>query len=194
PRVGEEGGYRVELTAHTSGLFKRIYPLDVWIRSTLSANLSRSLAFHKIQNRRNMRIRFDWDKGTAQQLRDGRASGEPVALPASALDPLGLVMALRKQAMTVGSSMATFFTGGRRAVEGRAGVLREERIETRAGTFTTVVVEPTLQNVGGVFARSEDPRMTVWITQDTRRLPVRISSRIVFGHLVGELVAVETFQ
>lgn len=191
PRAGEAGGYRIELSANTTGLFKRVYPLELWIRSTLSGNLRRSLAFHKIQNDRVMRIRFDWSAGTAQYVREGREA-EPIALPPNSLDPLALVMALRHQPIAPGSRMSTNFTDGRRSVAGVASVLREERIETDAGSFSTVVVEPLLQGVGGVFARSRNPSMRVWISSDARRLPVRISSRIMVGKVVGELVEIQT--
>ena len=182
--------YQIELRAHTSGLFSAVYPLEVWMRSTLNDALDRTLAFHKIQNQQDTRITFDWRARTAQYERNGEKR-EPIALPQEALDPLGLILAVREQSLDVGASLETHFTDGKRAIEGRAGVVREEQVETGLGEFATVMVEPVLDGVGGVFSRSRDPDMKVWISRDEHRLPVRISSKIVFGKLVGELVEVQ---
>src|SRR5690606_11839057 len=165
--AGEGAHVLLELRASTEGLFSRIYPLQLRIRSLLSGNLRRTLAFHKLQNGKQMRIVFDWQRQTAQTLREGESS-PPVALPDWALDPLGLIMYLRQQALEPGEQVEAWFTDGKRLTAGNAGVIDEEMLETAAGAFNTVVLRPDLRNVGGEFARSRKPRLTVWFSDDAR--------------------------
>lgn len=186
-----ETNYEVDLRAHTSGLFSVVYPLQVWMRSVLGSDLQRTLSFRKIQNGHETRFNFDWQAGTVQYERDDKKL-EPIALPETALDPLGLLVAVRNDSLAPGDGLESWFTDGKNVVAGRASVLREEKVKTPAGKFSTVMVQPALEGVGGVFSRSRNPDLKAWFSRDDRHLPVRVSSKIVLGSLVGELVDVQS--
>src|SRR5690606_31859130 len=147
----------------------------------------------KLQNGRETRIAFDWQERTAQTIREGEVL-PPVELPAWALDPLGLVMYLRHQPLEPGQRVEAWFTDGKRLTAGKAGVIAEEALETAAGAFSALVVQPDLKGVGGEFAKSRNPRMKVWFSDDARRLPVRVTSKLRLGQLVGELVEVQALS
>ncbi len=66
--------------------------------------------------------------------------------------------------------------------------LRKEHIETDAGEFDTVVVKPEFE-VDGVFKPVGD--IFFWLTDDDRKLIVRIESEIKIGTLVMEATQVE---
>ena len=59
-------------------------------------------------------------------------------------------------------------------------VLRQETISVPAGTFKTVVLQPTFQTKG-IF--SKNGQAEVWITDDTRRMMVQMKSKLSFGSL-----------
>ncbi len=59
-------------------------------------------------------------------------------------------------------------------------VLRRETIKVPAGTFNTVVLQPTFQTKG-IF--SKNGQAEVWITDDTRRIMVQMKSKLSFGSL-----------
>jgi hypothetical protein len=52
-------------------------------------------------------------------------------------------------------------------------------------------VEPQLKHIGGVFKKSKDARLQIWVTTDKRHLPVRIKSKVIVGSFVAELVSFE---
>ena len=52
-------------------------------------------------------------------------------------------------------------------------------------------MEPDLEHVGGVFKRSKDAKVQIWVTADERRIPVKIKSKVAVGSFVGELLSVE---
>ncbi len=64
-------------------------------------------------------------------------------------------------------------------------VLRREEIETPLGKFKTVVIKPILKSEG-IFARSGD--MYIWLTDDERRIPVLMKSKVKVGSIAATLV------
>ena len=62
----------------------------------------------------------------------------------------------------------------------RIKVLRRETVKVPAGTFETVVLQPTFQTKG-IF--SEDGKAEVWISDDSNRLMVQMKSKLAFGSL-----------
>lgn len=57
-------------------------------------------------------------------------------------------------------------------------VVRREKIEVPAGSFSTLVIKPIIKS-RGVF--SQNGRAEIWFTDDDRRLMVRMETRLVFG-------------
>ncbi len=68
---------------------------------------------------------------------------------------------------------------------------KKERITVPAGTFDTYLIEPELKDVGGVFKKSKNAKIQLWITADRRRIPVKIKSKVIVGNFTGELVTAE---
>lgn len=58
-----------------------------------------------------------------------------------------------------------------------------------SGTYDTYLIEPELKHVGGVFEKSKNAKIQLWVTADKRRIPVKIKSKVVVGSFVGELVS-----
>jgi len=63
--------------------------------------------------------------------------------------------------------------------------LRKERIEVPAGTFDCIVVEPLLKS-SGIFRR--EGSLHIWLTDDHRRMPVLMQSKLYFGRVWAKLV------
>ena len=57
--------------------------------------------------------------------------------------------------------------------------------------YNAFLIEPDLKDVGGVFEKSKDAKIKIWVTADHRRIPVRFESKVVVGSFVAELVAAE---
>jgi hypothetical protein len=64
-------------------------------------------------------------------------------------------------------------------------VLRREEIEIPLGRFRTVVIRPILQSEG-IFARTGD--LHIWLTDDERRIPVMMKSKVRIGSITATLV------
>ncbi len=62
--------------------------------------------------------------------------------------------------------------------------LGRQELEVEAGTFKTVVVEPLVRE-GGLF--KSEGRIVIWLSDDERKIPVRVNTKIVIGSIDVEL-------
>ncbi len=66
--------------------------------------------------------------------------------------------------------------------------LGREELKTKKGTFRCVKLRPMLQE-GRVFKEQED--MTVWISDDKNRIPIRVQTNILIGSIKMDLTDYE---
>ena len=62
--------------------------------------------------------------------------------------------------------------------------LGRQRIEVDAGTFNCIIVEPLMKE-GGLF--KSEGRIVIWMTDDERKIPVKVSTKVVVGSIDAEL-------
>ena len=58
-----------------------------------------------------------------------------------------------------------------------------ENVDVSAGEFRTIILEPQLKE--GFTSTTSD--ITVWLSDDDRKIPVKVRMKIVIGALVAEL-------
>ena len=63
-------------------------------------------------------------------------------------------------------------------------VLKNKRIEVAAGEFDAVAITPKMSS-DGIF--SSDGDMTIWLTDDDRRIPVLVKSKVLIGSVKVKL-------
>jgi hypothetical protein len=64
--------------------------------------------------------------------------------------------------------------------------LGRQELEIEAGTFKTIVVEPIVKE-GGLF--KSEGRIVIWLTDDDRKIPVRVNTKVIVGSIDTELRA-----
>jgi hypothetical protein len=62
--------------------------------------------------------------------------------------------------------------------------LGKETIEVPAGTFDCVIVEPLVQE-GGLF--KHEGNIIIWLSDDELKLPVKVRTKVVIGHVEAKL-------
>ena len=182
------------LTVQSSAFVDRIYKVRDRMDSWLTPDLGHTLFYSQNQmegrHRSVLDVSFDWVNSTAQRVKNAEAK-EPLAIPAGTFDPLGALFVLRRGAITVGDDITLSITDGKRCVLGQAHVLRREKVRTAAGEFDCLVVEPDLHDVKGVFEKSRDAKLHVWVTDDARHIPVKVASKVVIGYFTAELTSIQ---
>jgi hypothetical protein len=82
-------------------------------------------------------------------------------------------------------------TDGKQCIMGHVKVIKRETIQVPAGSFDTFLVEPAMGTIDGIFKKSQDAKVHIWVTADAGQMPVRIKSRVKVGSFVAELVSYE---
>lgn len=99
-------------------------------------------------------------------------------------DPYSLLYYLRTLPLKVGDLLAfTTFDNGE-FIDFQVTVHRQEMVRVPAGVFRCLVIEPYRE---GTHLLKNEGDMTIWLTDDEKRLPVKIVSRARFGSIAFRL-------
>lgn len=185
----------IELNARTLPVMDVIYPVRTHVESEMLASSSLPSRYFKRSKEgwgeeKTSEVLFDRDRGVAQVYKNGRLI-RTLAVPADTYDPISCLYFYRKIPKSEEKPVQLTLTDGKRISTGVATVLRRETIETPAGSFKTLVVEPKMEGLTGVFQKSPRSRIIVWLTDDERRLPVRLRSEVIVGAFTAEATAIQ---
>lgn len=100
-------------------------------------------------------------------------------------DTLSSFFFFRSMPLQVGNSYFIEIFDCKKLWNTEVQVLRREEVETPLGKFKTVVIKPLLK-FEGIFARTGD--MYIWLTDDERRIPVQMKSKVRIGSITATLV------
>lgn len=186
-----EGSLKFKAKARTLKYIDSIYPLRNDLESivTLPDLQVQSYGENSREGRskqRETRVNFDVSAGVADYFKDGKKN-KTLKIPPEVQDPLSCLYAYRAIALPNDAEVQLTISDGKKVVKGTVVVLRRETVETPAGTFKTVVVEPRVEGIGGIFRKSPGARVLVWLTDDEWRTPVKLKSKVVVGHFTAEL-------
>jgi hypothetical protein len=192
--INGEEAYHFRLTAESNAFVDVFYKVRDRIDAFAAADMSRTVHYiqkkHEGRTRKNLTVEFDWDKTTARYSDEKRVK-EPISIKPGTFDPLSVFYYSRTVDLAVNRVMMTPVTDGSKCVMGMARIVGRETISVPGGTYDTFVIEPELKHIGGVFEKKKGAKITLWVSADERRLPVKIASQVAIGSFVGELVSVE---
>jgi len=190
--VSGEEAYHFVLTARSNSFVDPFYKVRDRIESFTDAGMTRSLHYIKKQREgstdKDIVVTFDWDEKTARYSNYGEII-DPISLLPGTFDPLGAFFYTRLAAGTNVDEVRRPVTDGKKNVVGRARIIKKEKISVPAGTFDTYKLEPEMKDVGGVFRKSKNAILHIWITADSRRMLVKVKSKVIIGSFIGELVS-----
>ena len=180
-----------KMAARTNDVADKIYPVRTTIHSYAATDLSRSMRYLKNQNEgdrsRIVALEFLWDRDRVRYVKDGDLRGLYDVQP-GAVDPLTLFYVLRCRELKVGVAEELVVSDGRHCVASSAEVLRREQIEIGGEQRDAFVLAPNVDDMRGVFAKSEDAHLYIWVSADEDRVPLRIESKVIVGSFYGSLV------
>lgn len=194
PDVGGEPAYHFILEARSNAFIDAFYKVRDRIDAYADLGMTRSLFYEKQQlegsTKRNVKVRFDWAGKKAAYENFGKVE-KTVDLMDGAFDPLSIFFYSRGLDLKKGAVFQRPVTDGKKCVMGVARVIRRETISVNEVKYDTWLMEPDLEHVGGVFEKSRDASIRLWVTADDRRIPVRIQSKVAVGSFVGELTKIQ---
>ncbi len=186
--------YLFRLTVKSYPVVDLLYKVRDRIESFMDKSMTRSLLYRKKQregrHRRDIEVRFDWEQSKAVRYNKGTEESA-VHTPVDMFDPLGIFYAFRLHPITHGLHVTAPVTEGKRVVIGEARVVKRETLALGDRHFETYLIEPDLKHIGGVFEKSKDAKIQVWVTADDHRIVVKLKSKVVVGSFTGELISAE---
>lgn len=107
-----------------------------------------------------------------------------VAIPADVQDVLTSLYFLRTKEIRVGETVLIENHADKKNYPLEVRVIRTESVSVPAGEFECLVVEPILK-ASGLF--QHQGRLTVWLTNDSKLMPVMMKGKIIVGTISAVL-------
>jgi len=182
PEMTDQDGHPTYLLlarAESNAFFSKFYKVKNRVESRWDARgrFSRRYA----ENRREGKLRvdseivFDTERGEARYQ-----DGQTYPIPLQVQDALSSFYFTRFQALPLGGSVVFDYHASRKSQPLEVRVIGRERVKTPAGTFNCVAIEPMLK-AGGIFKNKG--RLVIWLTDDERRMPVMMKSKVAIGSI-----------
>lgn len=178
-------GWQANLDLESVGLVSRLYKVDDHYSTNLDDHLcTLSLLLKAREGSRNHEtmVTFDYERKKASYLERDLVKKTPaqvqeIDIPACVHDVIGGLYFLRTLRLEVGQSTQIPVSDGKKSILARVEAQEREVVQTRAGTYKTVRYEAFLFD--NVLYRRRG-RLFVWLTDDSRRLPVQARIRLPF--------------
>ena len=173
--------YKVENRADTFMDFENMIPHTLSLDNNESSRLVESKTF------------FDWTKNQATLWeKKVRKNKDPKKKTLQwKIDPytqniISAIFYIRTFKLTPGKKFSFRISDDGKNYVFNGEVLRREVLDTDLGKIKTVVVKPEFQHDGSFKPSGEN---LLWLTDDDRKLMVRLESKVKIGTLIGELKA-----
>jgi hypothetical protein len=184
--------YHFLLTVKSNAFIDTLYKVRDKIDAYANTEMTHSMLYKKKQHEgnteRDIVVNFDWQNNKAQytNLKDKRP---PIDILSGSFDPLSAFYFVRRFDFQEKSKIERPVTDGKKCIIGKLSVIRRETLKLKSGTYDTYLIEPELKHIGGVFEKSKNAKIQLWVTADKRRIPVKIKSKVAVGSFVGELIS-----
>jgi len=183
--------YHFSMTAKTNAFADTFYKVRDKVDGYTNKAMTHSLLYKKKQHegstRRDVVVNFDW-KNRQVQYTTAKENKTALAVLPGAFDPLSAFYYARLFDPEKHKLIERPITDGKKCVIGKVTVVKREKIKVGKKVYDTYLIMPELKHVGGVFKKSKNAKIKLWITADERRLLVKIKSKVIVGSFIGELV------
>ena len=172
--------YTLVARAESNNFFSAFYKVRNRIESFWDTTGYYSRRFYENRReggyREQNEIVFDYERGEAVYAKDGQA----IPIPPQCQDALSSFYYTRTQALPLGGSVIFDYHASHKSQPIEVRVLGRQHVETPAGAFDCVVIEPILR-AAGIF--KNQGRLVIWLTDDERRMPVMMKSKVTIGSI-----------
>ncbi len=180
--------YHLVSRAESNDFMSKIYKVRDRIDSLVDAEGLYTLRYRK-------RIReggYERDYDIAYDSKGGKAKyadGREFEMRPWSKDALAAFYYVRHQPLEVGKDIVIAHHSDRRSTDILVKVHRKEKVKVPAGEFDCFVIEPVMESEG-IFKSSG--ALQIWVTDDARRVPVLMKSKIPVGSIDAVLVEYRT--
>jgi hypothetical protein len=178
----EQGRTRllIRFRTKTNGLVEKLYPVEDLQEVMIDPDTLLPVYFYKKSRQGSHedheRTSFDHAAGTARFHNFLRGTVEDIPIDADTRDLISLMYSLRGWDYPVGGTLATRVLTDKKVYDLSVKVVKKEKLDLkRYGRVASLRLDPEAK-FDGLFVRKG--KMTVWVSDDARRLCTRISAKV----------------
>ncbi|HEX4926338.1 MAG TPA: DUF3108 domain-containing protein [Bdellovibrionales bacterium] len=197
--VNGRKSYHAHVRLKSSDIFSMFYSVDDSADTFIDYEtlLPHSFEVNAVESKKLLAVKsvFNWDtmKAWRWEKRVSKEEGEKAKRNDWDLIPysqnvLSAFWYLRMFKLTPGKTLQFRVADDGKNMVVKVEVVRREKLKTDLGTFDTVVVKPIVE-IGGIFQPMGD--VYFWMTDDDRKLYVKIEAKIKIGKIIGYLKTLE---
>ena len=182
-KLGNRDVFTIVTEANSSAFFSAFYK----VRDRIVSHMDRDGLFTWRFEKRLREGKYRSDRFVDYDQINGWAVSskkDSMRIPPCVQDVLTSFYFIRTQKLEVGKSLFIDNHSDNKLYPLEVKVHRKERISIRAGEFDCFVVEPILRASGLFMAKG---RLLIWMTDDIRKIPVQMKSKIAVGYITAEL-------
>jgi len=184
---GQGKCYRVVSEARSTMPFSLFFEVQDSVISMMDVESLSTLRYEKRLKEgnytKNEVIVFDQENHTATY-----PDSSVIPVPPDVQDVLTSLYYLRTRSLEVGRTFLIENHADKKNYPLEVKILRSETVSVPAGRFECFVVEPILK-ASGLF--QHQGRLTVWLTKDSRLMPVMMTGKIIVGSVSAVLSEIE---
>ncbi len=178
-RVDGRRAYRIVTKTQSNSFVSKFYKVRDRAESYMDAESLYSVRFVKHLReggyKQDLDVRFD--QAGHKAVYDG---GPTLDVAPRVQDVLSAFYYVRTQPLPTGGVLSVPTHDNKKSYAMEVHVLRRERVQVPAGKFDCVVVEPMLKSEGVFKSKGS---IFVWLTDDARRIPVLVRSKVPIGSI-----------
>lgn len=171
--------WRVVSKTESNSFVSKFYKVRDRIETAIDAESLYTRRFEKHLReggyKQDLVVRFDQENRQAVY-----EDGPPLGVPARVQDVLSAFYYVRTVPLQDGAVLSVPAHDNRTSYDLEVKVLKREQVEVPAGKFNCVQVEPVLKSEGIFKSKG---RILVWLTDDAKRIPVKVTSKVPIGSI-----------
>lgn len=187
---------RISALFKSNGWLSSFYPVENRIDTTLSRRTGQfpgEVRQFRMRFREGNRLRdrsISFDHVTNRALYQDHLTHEEVRAPirSGTSDVTTSFYSARHLPIAPGTTLHLPVIDGKEPYQLEVKVLKTEKLRTILGKVDTLVVQPLVRPEGTFEGKGG---VTLWITNDARRIPVKIQTKVTVGHVTAILTGVE---
>ena len=179
--------YEINISIKSNNLINVIYPVDNYIVSTLlkTDENTKPLIYTKRSNeggkQRNTVVKFDYQLNQIIEEKNN-IQLQPIALSPNLKDPLSLILALCQNDFQTNPIFKQDVSDGGQIISIKSSYLNKEVINTSLGEFQTHAINVETKGIRGVFKKSPNAEVVLFLSEHSPSIPVKFMSKIRVGN------------
>lgn len=192
--------FQLEGMGRTIGLVRALWKLDVNYRALANAETLNPVETQQAENYRSKQIITHLtftNSGVTRARTEGQGSTAETKTKqfvfSNLFDLHSAALYLRSQPLKQGSAYRLAVYPGTNAYLATVTVLGREKVSVRAGSYNAIKLDLHLKRIGKnleLEPHRKFRRATIWVSDDTERLILRIEAQVFVGTVFAELQAV----